>query len=227
MRTIDGGLLRAIGTSAIILALLALPAGRAHAKGGHGGGHGGGGHHGGGGGHHGGAVHHSATVHHAAPARHAAPAARFSASRDALAMNRGTSSRHVSTKTSSSRSRSGALASRSQPTKTGVSSRSRGQGNQRGPTTPINGTFSLNTSTVGKGTVANGRSATPAIRALGSNFFGTGYGNFGYGYGNSGAGYGYGGSGFGAFGNGNSPYVMVYLPGVGWVMVPIRAIRGL
>ena len=164
-------------------------------------------------------------------------------------MNRGTSSRHVSTKTSSSRSRSGALTSRSQPTKNGVSSRSRGQGNQGGPTTPINGnfslnsgtvgranqgaattpingTFSLNTSTVDNGTVANRGFATPAIRALGSNFFGTGYGNFGFGYGNSGYGYGNGGSGFGAFGNGNSPYVMVYLPGVGWVMVPIRAIRG-
>src|ERR1700678_2368313 len=106
MRTIDGGLLRAVGRSAIILAVLVLPAGLAHAKGGHGGGHGGGGHHGGGGGghrgggggNHGGAVHHSAAVHHAAPVRHTAPASRSSASRGALAMNRGTSSRHVSTK---------------------------------------------------------------------------------------------------------------------------------
>ena len=98
MRTIERGLLRAIGSSAIILAVLALPAGLAHAKGGHGGGGhhgGGGGHRGGGSGPHGGGVHRSAAVHRAAPTRHAAPAGRSSASRGAVAMNRGSSSRRV------------------------------------------------------------------------------------------------------------------------------------
>jgi hypothetical protein len=81
-----------------------------------------------------------------------------------------------------------------------------------------------------------------AIRPLGSNFFGSGngnsvygngnsgygFGNSGYGYGNGGNGYGYGGGGYGGgYGNGNSGYVSVYLPGFGWVLVPIRAIRGL
>jgi hypothetical protein len=28
-------------------------------------------------------------------------------------------------------------------------------------------------------------------------------------------------------GHGYGPYVMVYLPGVGWVLVPLRAIRGI
>jgi hypothetical protein len=98
-------------------------------------------------------------------------------------------------------------------------------GNPGRATNPINGNFSLNTGTTGNGTVPNTGTTSPAIRALGSNFFGSGNGNFGYGYGNSGYGYGNGGSGFGSYGYGNSRYVMVYLPGVGWVMVPIRAIR--
>ncbi len=128
---------------------------------------------------------------------------------------------------------SGALTYRSQPINNQASSRSRGQGNLGGATNPITGTFSLNTGPVGNANVAGGGSVSPGIRTFGSNFFGSangnsgfGYGNSGYGYGNAGYGYGNGGSGFGRYGNGNSGYVMVYLPGVGWVMVPIRAIRG-
>ena len=63
MRTMEMPLLRAIRTTLLILAALALPAGLAEAKGGHGGGHGGG-HHGGGhhGGHHGRATMAAATT---------------------------------------------------------------------------------------------------------------------------------------------------------------------
>jgi len=88
-------------------------------------------------------------------------------------------------------------------------------------------------------------SVSPGIRTFGSNFFASGngnsgYGNSGYGYGNSGygnsnSGYGYGnggngygngGGGYGTYGNRNPNYVMVYLPGIGWALVPIQAIRG-
>jgi hypothetical protein len=48
-----------------------------------------------------------------------------------------------------------------------------------------------------------------------------GYGNRGSGYG-SGYGNGYGGGGYG---NRNSGYVWVYIPSLGWVMVPIRLLR--
>ena len=69
MRAMEMPLLRAIRTTSLILAVLALPAGLAEAKGGHGGGHGGGhhggGHHGGGGGgHHGGGHHGGGGGHH-------------------------------------------------------------------------------------------------------------------------------------------------------------------
>ena len=99
---------------------------------------------------------------------------------------------------------------------------------------PINGNLSLNSGNVAGG----GGLGSPGIRALGSNFFGSGYGNSGYGYSNSGygnGGYGYGNSGYGygnnGLGNGgygyrNSNYIMVYAPGIGWVLVPLRAIRG-
>ena len=112
--------------------------------------------------------------------------------------------------------------------------------NRAGATNPINGNFSLNTSPFGNGSALGSGYGTQAIRPLGSNFFGSGVGNSRYGYGNSGygfgnSGYGYGGNGYGyggggyggsGYGNGNSVYVSVYLPGVGWVLVPIWAIRG-
>ncbi len=50
---------------------------------------------------------------------------------------------------------------------------------------------------------------------------GYGYGNSGYGYGNGGYGSGYGNRG-GGNGGGNSQYVWVFLPQLGWVMVPVR-----
>jgi hypothetical protein len=58
------------------------------------------------------------------------------------------------------------------------------------------------------------------IRTVGSNLFGRrGYGSYGYGYGNGGYGYG------GGHRYRHSGYVKAYIPGDGWVLVPIRAIR--
>jgi hypothetical protein len=56
---------------------------------------------------------------------------------------------------------------------------------------------------------------------------GYGYGNrgYGYGYGNRGYGYGYGNRGYG-YGNINPQYTLVYMPGFGWVLVPIQYFRG-
>jgi hypothetical protein len=63
----------------------------------------------------------------------------------------------------------------------------------------------------------------------GGGGLGAGYGGFGGpgigGYGNRGSGYGYGygnGYGRGGYGNRNSGYVWVYIPSLGWVMVPVR-----
>ncbi len=82
----------------------------------------------------------------------------------------------------------------------------------------INENLSLNNGGAGGGFGLSG------IRNFGSNVFGSGgYGNSGYGYGNRG--YGNRGYGYGGYGNRNSRYVMAYIPGVGWVMIPIRAIR--
>ena len=67
---------------------------------------------------------------------------------------------------------------------------------------------------------------------LNSGFGNRGFGNTGYGYGNSGYGYGgYGNGGYG-YGNGmyggnNGIYVMAYIPGFGWVLVPLRAVMGM
>jgi hypothetical protein len=242
VRTIERGLLRSIRISMIVLAVLALPGGLAQAKGGHGGGHGGGGHHGGGGGgHHAGVAHHSAAVRHAAPAHHAAMARHSSAPRASLAMNRGVTSRLGGANAKSSRGRIGALAYGSRPNNNQGSSRSRGQRNLGGATNPINGRSSLNTNIAGTGNVGpmtnpinrsfslntgNGGSVSPAIRPLGSNFFGSGNANSSYGYGNSGYGYGNGGGGYGMNGNRYPGFVMVYLPGIGWALVPIQALRG-
>jgi hypothetical protein len=48
-------------------------------------------------------------------------------------------------------------------------------------------------------------------------------GNGGYGYGGYGGGYG---SGYWGFSNGLGGYVRVYVPGLGWVLVPRQALRG-
>jgi hypothetical protein len=73
------------------------------------------------------------------------------------------------------------------------------------------------------GTAASGRFGLSSIRALGSSLFGSGaYRSSGYGYGNGG--YGYGNRGYG-YGHRHSGYVRAFVPGDGWVLVPIRAIR--
>jgi hypothetical protein len=67
----------------------------------------------------------------------------------------------------------------------------------------------------------------PGIRTVGSNFLGRGaYRHSRYGYGNGGYGYGNRGYGYrGGHGYRHSRYVSAYVPGMGWVLVPIRAIR--
>ncbi len=56
--------------------------------------------------------------------------------------------------------------------------------------------------------------------------WGQGYGNSGYGYGLYGnGGYGYGGYGYG-IGDGNGIYVLVYIPGMGFTLMPLRAVMG-
>jgi hypothetical protein len=72
----------------------------------------------------------------------------------------------------------------------------------------VSGSFGFNNGANGFG----GRGYR-GINSWGSNSFGLGYGGGGYGYGNRGYGYG------------NGRYVMAYVPGIGWVMVPLRAIR--
>ena len=74
--------------------------------------------------------------------------------------------------------------------------------------------------------IGYGGFGSPRVGTFGSSFFGSNYGNgYGYRYGNGGYGYGNGLSGYGGYGYRNSNLVQVYLPGVGWVLVPIRAIR--
>jgi hypothetical protein len=90
----------------------------------------------------------------------------------------------------------------------------------------INRNLSLNGA---NGGVGYGGFGSPRIGNFGSSYFGSNYGNSGYGngygYGNGGYGYGNGLSGYGGYGYRNSNLVRVYWPGVGWVLVPIRAIR--
>jgi len=58
--------------------------------------------------------------------------------------------------------------------------------------------------------------------------YGNGYGGYGNSYGGYGNGYGGYGYGYGnrGYGNGLAGYVRVYIPGLGWVLVPIQALRG-
>jgi hypothetical protein len=187
MRTMEMPLLRAIRTTFLILAALALPVSLAEAKGGHGGGHAGG-HHGGGhkggGGHHGrghGGGHqgggHKGGGHHRVSGGH-----HGGVHSGRIAHHRG-GPHH------------GALA------------------NHRGASRA--------------GAAMTGVLGSTRIRNFGSNYFGTaGYRGSGYGYGNAGYGFGNGGYGYGGgYGYRNSRYVRAYIPGVGWVLVPIRAIR--
>jgi hypothetical protein len=77
------------------------------------------------------------------------------------------------------------------------------------------------------GAAMQGGLGLSGIRTVGSNLFGRrGNGSYGYGYGNGGYGYGNRGYGYGGgYGYRNSGYVRAYIPGDGWVLVPIRAIR--
>jgi len=126
----------------------------------------------------------------------------------------------------------------------GVNNSGRNLNNRQLPTPNSTGNSRLsannaNNGLTGLNSAANGNMGSRGYNFWGSNFLGSGYGNrgLGYGYGNSGYGYGNGGYGYGnrgyGYGNGGygygngGPYVMVYLPGVGWVLVPLRAIRGM
>jgi hypothetical protein len=100
-------------------------------------------------------------------------------------------------------------------------SRTRNFSNIGGTNNSIGGNSSLNNGAIGTGGLGSA-----GIRNFNSNFFGLGgNGNSGYGYGNGGYGYGNRGYGYGGYGYPNSRYVMAFVPGVGWVRVPIWAIR--
>jgi hypothetical protein len=76
-------------------------------------------------------------------------------------------------------------------------------------------TSNTNLANSGRSSILNNSSQLNTLTANG----GYGYGNGGYGYGNGG--YGYRGWGNG---NGNSGYVWVFIPSLGWVMIPIRVL---
>lgn len=249
MRCFEMPLRRAIRISAMTLAVLALPVGLVQAKGGHGGGHGGGGgshsgggghfaggggHFAGGGGHMGGGGNSGAAVYHGGAVRTGAPSRAMTA-RTGTAINRLGS-------TQSARSNPNSLGpnrtvnSRTNLDNNQASSRARTLNNVGGTTNRITGNQPLSSGGVGSsgsGAVGSGRSGSPPIRTFGTSFFGSnlygsgagnsGYGSGGYGFGNGG--YGNGG-GYGYGNGGNARYVMVYIPGFGWVLAPIQALRG-
>ncbi len=99
--------------------------------------------------------------------------------------------------------------------------RARAFNNSGGMNNAINGNLALNNGAGWRGFGSRG------IRNFGSNFFGAGgFGNLGFGNGYGGYGYGNRGYGLGGgYGYRKSQYVMAYIPGIGWVMVPTRAIR--
>jgi hypothetical protein len=186
-------LVRAIRTSALLLAVFAMPAGLAQAKGGHRGGHHGGGHHGGGhgAGHHGGGRHASAArSHHGGGQHHGG-------------MHHGWSGRHA-----------GAQASAGAPPHFQHAAARRFAGTNAGVAGTANGSYSYRPH---RWTGVGGSGLGP---------YGAGYGNRGYGYGAYGNGYRYGNrNGYGGYGYGLSRYVRVYMPGLGWVLVPRAALR--
>ena len=247
-------LVQTIGIGTTVLAILALPTEGAFAKGhggGHGAGHGGGGHGGGhGGGAHVGGAHfggshfggaHFGGGHFGGSGMHlgstqmggAANRGGYAAFRGGI--TGGVAVRHSGSMNSSRTARPGgnrnAATNRGTPmaqrgTRSSVQNLNNRQlpppnnsGNSvLGATNAQNGLIGLSSSVVGN-------PGSHGYNYWGSSFLGSGYGNRGFGYGNNG--YGYGNSGYGGYGNGNGPLVMVYLPGVGWVLVPLRAIRGM
>jgi hypothetical protein len=93
--------------------------------------------------------------------------------------------------------------------------------NSGGMNNSVSGNLTLN-----KGGRGGRGFGSRGIRNFGSNLFGVGgYGNLAYGNGYGGYGYGNRGYGSGGYGYRNSMYVRAYIPGIGWVMVPLRAIR--
>ena len=140
------------------------------------------------------------------------------APRSNAAMNRLGSTPRAMSSSNQRLARNGALSSRSNLNNSQALSRASTPNNVGRTNNPLNGNLTLN-----NGAVGGGGLGSPGIRTFGSNFFGAGiYGNSANGYGNGGYGYGNGGGGYGYR---NSRYVMAYIPGVGWVLVPIRAIR--
>jgi hypothetical protein len=76
----------------------------------------------------------------------------------------------------------------------------------------------------------NGAYAYSTIRGSrfggpGLGLYGAGLRNRGFGYGAFGNGSGYG-NGYGGYGNRYSRYIRVYIPGIGWVLVPRGAMQG-
>ena len=85
---------------------------------------------------------------------------------------------------------------------------------------------SAETQRLNYGAVGTGSLGSAGARTFNSNFFGVGSNaNSGYGYGNGRYGYGSRGYGYGGCGYSNSRYVKAFVPGVGWVRVPVWAIR--
>jgi hypothetical protein len=76
----------------------------------------------------------------------------------------------------------------------------------------------------------NAAVAAQQLNALGNGLTGVGSRNFSY-WGANGLGNGYGlgsgGYGNGMYGNGNGTYVLVYVPNVGWVMMPLRVVMSM
>jgi hypothetical protein len=195
-----------IRASALVLAIVAIMlATVAQARGSHGGG----GHHGGGGratpAHHAAAVHHAAAAHRAAAPHHVA-APHFAAPHPAVAMHRPAVMPRLGSAPAGNFARgsigSPGIALRNPPARsTNLTYNSATTGGAANPF--INRNLAYNTTNF----------IRPGAR---NNYVGPIIYGSGYGYGNRGYGYG----------NINPQYTLVYMPGYGWVLVPIQYFRG-
>jgi hypothetical protein len=93
-----------------------------------------------------------------------------------------------------------------------------------------NSRLNLN-NTQGFSGVNSSNNSVSSNRNVNRSYGGNGYGGYGNGYGANGYwgygnGYGGYGNGYGGYGNGLGGYVRVYIPGLGWVLVPRQALRG-
>jgi hypothetical protein len=93
----------------------------------------------------------------------------------------------------------------------------RGGSNNSGPN-PNNNAQGFSGVNRSNNSISSNRNINRSYGFNSGNGYGGGYGN---GYGGYGNGYGHRG-----YGNGSARYVMVYIPGWGWVLVPIQALRG-